>query len=80
MELTPVKVESYSGYKADEFPKCFYLNDAKYEIEEITDRWYQIESSNSGFPPADYFKVTADSGNTFIIKHDLEHEKWFLCR
>ena len=37
----PIEVECHSGYKADEYPKCFYLDDEKFEIKEISDRWYQ---------------------------------------
>jgi hypothetical protein len=78
MKLIPIKAESYSGYKADEFPKCFYWDDTKYEIEEITDRWYQIEPSRYGFP-ADYFKIKSTSGKPFIIKHDHDQDQWFIC-
>ena len=37
----PIEVECHSGYKADEYPKCFYRDDEKFEIKEISDRWYQ---------------------------------------
>lgn len=78
MELIPIKAESYSGYKADEFPKCFYWNETKYEIGEVTDRRYQTESSGSGFPAADYFKAISTSWKSFIIKHDLDADQWYI--
>jgi hypothetical protein len=80
MELIPIKVESHSGYKADEFPEYFYWNTTKYEIDEIADRWYQVESSAAELPAADYFKTITTSGKPFIIKHDLDQDEWFLCR
>ncbi len=77
MELTPINVESYSGYKTDEYPKCFYLNYTRYDIQEITDRWYQAES-NPDWPVSDYFKIITIAGNQYLIKHDLERDEWFL--
>ncbi|HZK95998.1 MAG TPA: hypothetical protein VFC67_17495 [Prolixibacteraceae bacterium] len=32
MNLIPIKVECHSGYKADEYPVCFYLENVKCEI------------------------------------------------
>jgi hypothetical protein len=77
INLIPIRVECHSGYKADEYPKRFYLGDEKYEIEEVTDRWYQGES-NHGWPVSNYFKVKADDGKQYIVKHDLESDSWYL--
>jgi hypothetical protein len=78
MNLIPVKVESYSGYKADEYPACFYWNKERFEIQEITDRWYQSDSI-PGWPVSDYFRVLTTSGSQYIIKHDHESDEWYLC-
>ena len=79
IELIPIKVECYSGYKADEYPKCFYWNNTKFEIQDITDRWYQSKSTPE-WPVSDYFKVVVTVGTQYIIKHDLESDEWQLCR
>ena len=78
MELIPIEVECHSGYKADEYPKCFYRNDDKFDIQEIADRWYQGDA-NPGWPVSNYFKVITSCGKQFIIKHDLDGDKWYLC-
>jgi len=78
-DLIPIKVESYSGYKADEYPKCFYLDDQKNEIVNIVDRWYQ-GYSDPHVPASDYFKVKTESGDQYLLKHDLEKDGWFLCK
>ena len=78
-ELIPIEAECYSGYKADEYPKCFYLNNEKFEIQLITDRWYQGES-NPEWPVSNYYKVDTTSGKQYIIKHDLKNDKWYLYR
>jgi hypothetical protein len=75
--LIPVKVECHSGYKADEYPVCFYLGEARFGIIEITDRWYQGDT-NPEFPAADYFKVLTFDGNQHIIKHEIKPDRWYL--
>jgi len=71
--------ECYSGYKADEYPKCFYWNNKKFEIQQITDRWYQGDS-NPEWPVSNYYKVETAGGSQFIIKHEPESDNWYLCR
>jgi hypothetical protein len=78
MELIPIQVACHSGYKADEYPKCFYRDDDKYDIQEITDRWYQGDS-DPALPVSNYFKVNTVCGKQFIIKHDLESDEWYVC-
>jgi len=77
MKLVPIKVECHSGYKADEYPVCFYLEYIKYAIEEISDRWYQADPSPD-LPVADYFKVCTGSNREFLIRHELESDQWYL--
>jgi calcineurin-like phosphoesterase family protein len=59
-----------------EYPKFFYLNEELHLITGISDRWYQGEA-NPEFPTADYFKVITFTGKQFILKHDLEADRWF---
>ena len=78
MKLIPIKVECYSGYRSDELPKRFYWNNTWFEIEKITDRWYQGESSPE-WPVSNYFKIATTDG-VYLIKHDLESDEWNLCK
>jgi hypothetical protein len=77
MKLIPIKVECHSGYKADEYPKCFYWNSQRFEIEEISDRWYQGDRDPES-PVADYFKVYTAYGRQYLIKHEVESDEWYL--
>jgi hypothetical protein len=77
LDLVAIKVECYSGYKADEYPRCFYLWENKFDIRDITDRWYQ-GNLNPALTACDYFKVETTSGKQYIIKHDLEKDLWFM--
>jgi hypothetical protein len=77
MKLIPIEVECNSGYKADEYPKYFSWNNERFEISQITDRWYQGET-NPEYPVSNYFKVETPIGVQHIIKHDLESDRWYL--
>jgi hypothetical protein len=78
IKMITIKVECHSGYKADEYPTRFYRDNDKFEVQEITDRWYQGDR-NPEWPVSDYFKVKTTDGKQHIIKHDLESDRWFLC-
>jgi hypothetical protein len=74
-DMIPVDVECYSGFKADEYPVRFFLNNMKFEIKEVTDRWYQTDHS-PGSPKADYFKVSTADEKQYILKR--QSNKWYL--
>ena len=50
----PIYVDAYSGYKANERPQQFVLDEEIYEIAAVLDQWYQ--------PYATYFKVQTVEG------------------
>jgi hypothetical protein len=79
MELVEIQVESYAGHMADETPRRFKLETAWTEIDEVVDRWYQVESLPE-WPRANYFKVRDTTQREHLLKHDLEIDQWFLCR
>lgn len=57
-----VRVECYSGYKADERPVRFWLDERLYLVEEVVDRWYGPEDT--------FFKIRADDGNLYILRQE----------
>jgi hypothetical protein len=57
------RVECYAGYKADERPTAFWLGDERYEVRAVLDRWYG--------PGSTWFKLRADDGNIYILRHDV---------
>lgn len=75
--LIPIIVECHSGYKADEYPRYITRDNIRIEVREIVDRWYQRENS-AGFPSADYFKTEVANGSQWLIKHELDDDKWYL--
>ena len=65
-----LKVECYSGYKADQRPTRFTLQGRSFRVEEVLDCWYG--------PDHAYFKVRADDSNLYIMKHSPHLEEWSL--
>ncbi len=62
MKRMKVRVECYSGYKADERPVRFWLDERLYLVEEVVDRWYGPEDT--------FFKIRADDGNLYILRQE----------
>jgi hypothetical protein len=79
VQLIPIKVQCYAGFKADETPCSFILETRTVEVEEVIDRWYQVESLPEWLR-ADYFKVRGKDQHEYLLKHDLESDEWFLGR
>ena len=56
-----LRVECYSGHKANERPIRFQLNGHDYFVEQVLDQWYGLDDV--------YFKLRADDGNLYILRH-----------
>lgn len=65
-----IKVQTYSGYKADERPVSFTIVNRTFQVMEILDQWYGIDHA--------YYKLIADDSNLYIIRHDKEADEWEL--
>jgi hypothetical protein len=65
-----MEVECYAGYKAAERPVAFRRGDRRVTVREIVDTWYG--------PDHTYFKLTADDGWLYLIRHDQETDAWEL--
>ena len=66
--MLAVRVECYSGRKADERPVRFGERD--YFVEEVVDQWYGLDGT--------YFKLRADDGNVYLLRHDTATDEWTL--
>jgi hypothetical protein len=69
-----LKVECYSGYKAEERPLRFTFQGGTspraYEVKEVLDQWYGV-----GYC---CFKVMADDGDIYILRHQEVEDAWLL--
>jgi hypothetical protein len=67
-----IEVMAYSGYKANERPLYFVLEQKKLSVVEVLDRWYGEEH--------DYYKVLADDGKVYLIRWHRFLDSWFLVK
>lgn len=63
-------VATYSGYRADERPTSFTLGDRTFQVREILDSWQGEDHA--------YFKLMADDGNLYLLRHDRAADTWEL--
>jgi hypothetical protein len=68
-----VRVECYSGYKADERPEKLILGERAdpLNIQMIEDRWYS--------PGATYFRVLVEDGDRYLLRHEEAQDVWSLA-
>lgn len=64
-------MECYAGHRADERPLRFSMGEHTYAVSKVDDRWYS--------PEARYFRVTADDGNVYVLRHDEAKDEWSLA-
>jgi hypothetical protein len=65
-----LKVECYAGYRGEQEPRAFLLGDRRIPVIEILDRWLS--------PRDRYFKIKAEDGGTYVLRHDLSSDRWEL--
>jgi hypothetical protein len=65
-----IKVESYSGYKADERPSRVEFGKRAMEIVKIEDRWYS--------PGVTYFRVVVEGGDRYVLRHEEAQDVWIM--
>lgn len=66
----PIRVESYSGYRADERPEAFWLRERRISVREVLDRWLGEDHA--------YFKVTGEDDIRYILRRDDRQDVWEL--
>lgn len=73
-EQFPKKIEvvAYSGYKANERPLSFVLDERNVRVSQVIDRWYGIEH--------DYFKVIAEDERIYLLKWHRIDDLWFVVK
>lgn len=66
-----VRVETYSGFKADERPLRLHLVDCALEVVSVEDRWYS--------PGETYFRVLTNNGDRYVLRHNEAQDVWTLA-
>ncbi len=65
-----IRVSCYAGYRGEETPRRFFLNDRQIEVLKIIDRWFTPEHR--------YFKILGDDDAIYVFRHDISTEQWEL--
>lgn len=68
--MSEIRVDCYAGFRADQRPLRFILRGRTFEVTEVQDKWYA--------PGAIYFRVRAEDGNFYILRHDEVQDSWTL--
>ncbi len=68
--MSEIHVECYAGFRADERPTRFILGGREFLVEQVDDQWYS--------PDATYFRVRANDGNYYVLRHDEGQDAWSL--
>jgi hypothetical protein len=65
-----IHVECHSGYRGEEEPRAFRIGERRLAVVEVLDRWLA--------PDHRYFKVKADDGDVYILRHAEQSGVWTL--
>jgi len=65
-----VKVETYSGYRADERPVRVTIDGRAHDVAEVEDRWYS--------PGVTFFRVRLANGERYVLRRTDAQEVWLI--
>lgn len=68
-----LRVDCYSGYKAEERPRRFTAlrpDEPTHEVKKVLDQWYGVGCQ--------CFKVLADDNHVYVLKHSEREDAWTL--
>jgi hypothetical protein len=66
----PIEVFCRAGYRGEETPVRLQFGKRAIAVDRILDRWLA--------PDHRYFKLDADDGGRYIIRHDVRTSRWEL--
>lgn len=78
MDFEQVKVECYSGYKANERPMAFTYQGRRWEVTGIIDCWYEGGLTASR-PEINFYKVKTAGGRVFMLRYLSLFDAWSAC-
>lgn len=65
-----VQVQCHAGYRGEETPQRFFLGRRELGVVDVLDRWLDPEHR--------YFKLRADDGGVYLLRHDNDRDEWEL--
>lgn len=68
--MSEIHVKFYAGYRAGQRPVQFTFHGRTFDVTELDDQWYS--------PDAIYFRVRANDGQLYVLRHDEGQGFWTL--
>ena len=65
-----IAVECREGHRGEREPSVITIGSRRLVVTEVRDQWLA--------PDHRYFKVTAEDGDTYILRHDIAASRWEL--
>ncbi len=65
-----IHVTAYAGYKGNERPLSFIVDDQCLEVRDIISRWAE--------PEKDFFKVIADDDRVYTLSWNRKSDLWLI--
>ncbi len=66
--MNHLRVDCYSGYRGEETPLRFLLDERCVTVLKVLDRWLA--------PDHRYFKLLGDDHGVYILRHDPDADVW----
>ena len=76
MRETRIDVTAYSGYRGEESPRYFFIENEKIEVLEILGMWIEEEA---GGETMRFFRIRATDGYVCELFYREKAMEWFLA-
>jgi hypothetical protein len=70
-----IEVEGYCGFRINERPISFKLENRREEVNRVIDRWYE-GGKRAGGPIYTYFRVLTKNDEIFILRYNSRYKTW----
>jgi hypothetical protein len=68
--LLEIGVECYAGHRGEQTPRALIIANRRIAVAEVLDAWLG--------PDYRYFKLEAEDGDTYLVRHDERRGTWEL--
>jgi hypothetical protein len=68
--MSEIEVQCYAGSCSAERPLRFSIRGRTFDVKELDGQWCSVDAM--------YFRVVADDGNYYVLRHDEGQDSWTL--
>jgi len=72
-----IRVTAYSGYKGEESPRSFFIEQVKVDVVSLMETWTEEPLQDRG--RRRFFRVRGGDGFTYTLYYDEVRSEWFLA-